>query len=215
MRLNWQGHTDFVLGIYEPEVINALRRFLRPGDCCIDVGAHIGYSTLLMSRFVGEHGRVVAYEPFPRNFAALQENLDLNQIRNTTLRRLALGEQRGELTLEYPTGEEFSSTPSACSYAVEGHRARISVPMDTLDAEMLRMRLSPHLVKIDVEGAELAVLRGARETLRQSRPLVLVEIHGWGRDQSDEVLKLIRNCGYRTERIGQRRREVFILAIPD
>jgi FkbM family methyltransferase len=215
MRLNWCGHTDFVLGIYEPEVTNTLRRFVRPGDCCIDVGAHIGYSTLVISRLVGEQGQVVAYEPFPDNFAVLQENMERNSIRNAVLRCLALGEQAGELVLEHATGEAPSSTPSAIGYAVEGPRAKISVGVDTLDAEVRRLRVAPRLVKIDVEGAELAVLRGARETLRKARPVVLVEIHDWGSNRSSEVLNLLRCCGYRVERIGQRRKEAFCLALPE
>jgi hypothetical protein len=76
-------------------------------------------------------------------------------------------------------------------------------------------QLNPDVIKIDVEGVELDVLRGATETLRKIRPRVLVEIHGWGDAMSEKVKELLANAGYTVSIVGRRGREAFCLALPN
>ncbi len=76
MWLNWQGGTDYVLGTYEPRAVEALRRYVKRRQFCIDVGAHLGYYAILMARFVQADGMVVAFEPFPGNFEGLKKMLN-------------------------------------------------------------------------------------------------------------------------------------------
>ncbi len=214
MRLSWQGHTTYALGAYEQEVIEVLRQDLRPGDTCLDVGGHLGYYCLLMARIVGPEGRVITFEPIQENFDVLKENIELNQAANVVLVNAALGESPGYVSLIRPNAEALSWTPSAQGYAVEGQQSASTVSVNTLDEYLLREGLRPSLIKIDVEGAELHVLRGAMETLQTIRPAVFVEIHGWGDATSREVLDLFSSIQYSVSILGTRGTEAFCRAVP-
>jgi FkbM family methyltransferase len=215
MRLSWQGHTECVLGIYEPSVIRSLQKHLRAGDTCFDVGSHVGYLAILMAHLVGPAGRVVAFEPVPETFETLQENILLNHLENVSLERTAVGEQEGTISLFCDSTQELSWTPSVAAYSMPGSDLRkLSVPVLSLDGYLRKSGLCPRLVKIDVEGAELAVLRGAREMLRLLRPVVLVEIHDLGPSHRMEVVKLLQSCNYAIEEMSTRDRETFCLAVP-
>ena len=215
MRLSWQGHTECVLGIYEPNVIHALQEHLRAGDTCLDVGSHVGYLTILMAHLVGPHGHVVGFEPVPETFETLRENVRLNNLENVQLECTAVGEQEGTLSLFCDSAQELSWTPSVAAYsAPHNDLTKISVPVHSLDGYLRTSGLHPNLVKIDVEGAELAVLRGARKMLREMRPVVLVEIHDLGPAHRADVLKLLDSCDYAVEEMATRGRETFCLAVP-
>jgi FkbM family methyltransferase len=215
MRLSWQAHTACVLGIYEPKVIGALREHLRVGDTCLDVGGHVGYLTLLMARLVGPGGRVVAFEPIPETFAALRENVSLNHLENVRLENTAVGEQEGMISLFCDAAQELSWTPSVSAHRVPGNQIKeISVPVLSLDSFLESSSLRPKLVKIDVEGAELEVLRGARKMLLEARPVVLVEIHDRGPDHQATVRQILDSCGYAVDDLDTREREIFCLAVP-
>ena len=215
MRLSWQAHTACVLGIYEPKVIRALQQHLRVGDTCLDVGGHVGYLTLLMARLVGPGGRVVAFEPVPETFEALRENVRLNGLENVTLECTAVGENQGMISLFCDAAQELSWTPSVSAYSVPGNNLKkIAVPVLSLDGYLESSALRPSLVKIDVEGAELAVLRGARRMLLEARPVVLVEIHDRGAGHRAEVMQILDACGYVVNELDTRERETFCVAVP-
>jgi FkbM family methyltransferase len=215
MRLSWQAHTECVLGIYEPRVITALQEHLRVGDTCFDVGGHVGYLTILMALLVGPRGRVVTFEPVPETFEALRENIRLNDLENVTLECTAVGEQEGAISLYCDADQELSWTPSVSAYGVPGnHQKKICVPVLSLDGYLENTALRPNVVKIDVEGEELSVLRGARRMLFEARPMVLVEIHDRGAGHRTEVMQFLDSCGYAANIIGTRQREAFCVAIP-
>jgi FkbM family methyltransferase len=210
MRLAWQSSTDMVLGSYELCVSDALRRELKFGDCCIDVGAHTGYHALLMSKIVGPAGMVVAFEPFPDSLRFLRENALLNSASNMKLENMAVGERYEELRLAFATEEELTMTPSVVDYAVKGRRGFLKVPTDSLDSYLHRLGRMPNLIQIDVEGAEMSVLRGAKTTLRCSRPKLLIEIHGWNTRNRDDIFTFLSSFGYNSESIGWRGNEGFV-----
>jgi FkbM family methyltransferase len=215
MRLSWQGHTECVLGIYEPNVIRVLQKHLRVGDTCLDVGGHVGYLTILMANLVGPSGCVVTFEPVPETFEVLRENVRLNGLANVRLERTAVGEQDGTISLFCDPSQELSWTPSVSAYSMPANNLRqIAAPVLSLDGYLQKAGLRPDLVKIDVEGAELAVLRGACRMLREARPVILVEVHDLGSGYRAEVENLLVCCSYTVERIATRGRETFCLAVP-
>lgn len=214
MHLDWQNATSNVLGTYEPEMIRALQLHVKPGDTCIDVGGNIGYVTLLMARLVGPNGHIVSFEPVPEIFQILEENVRLNCFKNTILERSAVGEGETTISLISPIGETFSTTASVVGYAVSGESKSITVPSTSLDNYVSRTGLRPTVVKIDVEGAELPVLRGARKILRQIRPILLVEIHDLGNEHKEKVLALLAECGYTMSDLGTMGRQEMHLALP-
>jgi len=181
-RINLGGSfLRYLTGDAEPEVQDALAALIQPGQAVYDVGANIGFFTMLCSRLAGPQGRVYAFEPIPANLATLRHNLALNDLSNVTIVEQALSSTTG-------SAEMFVSPWSAFhSLNVEGASKRsdhdlqagqISVQTVTLD-EFVKGEegRAPDLLKIDVEGAELIVLEGARETLRSCRPLLLCELH--------------------------------------
>jgi hypothetical protein len=88
------------------------------------------------------------------------------------------------------------------------------VPVLSLDGYLAHAALRPNLVKIDVEGAEWEVLRGAQRMLLEARPIVLVEIHDRGADHRTAVLQILDSCGYGVNMMGTRGRETFCVAVP-
>jgi FkbM family methyltransferase len=215
MRLNWQGHTPYILGTYEPEFLNALLQSVQPGDTCVDVGGNLGYYCLLMSNLVGPKGHVITFEPVAENLAVLKENIAVNEIKNVELVNTALGAQPGTISLIRSEPGSITSTPSVSGYAVEGEQSTTEVPVNTLDAYLEEKGWRPSVIKIDVEGAELEVLRGAVNTLHIARPTVLVEVHGWDLASSAEVREFFSNVGYQISLAGTRGHEAFCLAVPN
>jgi FkbM family methyltransferase len=160
-----------------------LRRVVRPGMVCLDVGAAGGAHLLLMARRVGPEGRVLGFEPRPGSLRALRRVVRLAGVADRTeLYRLALTDGEGELPLRIPIVPTRAHLPGTtvdlagtAAFANLPHR-RITVPTRRLDDVVEDAGLDRvDVVKIDVEGAELAALAGAGRTLDRFRPLVLAE----------------------------------------
>ena len=165
------------------------------GGAVFDVGANIGTYTLRYARIVGPKGRVVAFEPVPDNRRILSWNVNLNNLQNVTVRSEALGDFDGKARLNLSHG------PSAESFIVEVRKSgEIEVQVATLDSLKLD-RLD--LVKIDVEGAELSVLRGAKSTLKNLRPRMQIEVHAH-HDEICPVCNWLADLGYSTRLIHQK-----------
>jgi FkbM family methyltransferase len=191
-----------------------LRQYVRPGALCVDVGAHLGYFTILMARIAGPSGRVVAFEAFPDTFRTLEENIAMNRLENVVLEPRAVSDAPGTISLVFERRQRYSGTPSTVAYAVEGESDTLDVPAVSLDAYFRQLPGLPGLIKIDVEGAEFSVLSGARETLARTRQVLLVKIHGRESQRFDRVNGFLRDCGCRVTVLGMRKREAFCLAPP-
>lgn len=158
-------------GRYERAVQNAFEALVRRGDVVWDIGAHIGFFSLLASRLVGQSGRVVAFEPVDENRSRLEKNLSLNRAHNVALRSEAIGGEDGSAVL-HPHG---SSSMWTLGHGEASSASRV-VPCITLD-EVVRNTRPPTLIKVDAEDVELDVLRGARRLLSEHRPTVVIELH--------------------------------------
>jgi FkbM family methyltransferase len=153
-------------GLYQRELAALLRRRLRSNAVCVDGGAHIGVvSVLLASLCPG--GRVYAFEPVPETAAHLEHNLAANGIANVTVERLALYRDDGEIALD------FDESYPGGSHIGEGKCRVATIRLDSWVEARGLDRLD--LLKLDVEGAEPAVLDGAEETLRRFKPVTVVE----------------------------------------
>jgi FkbM family methyltransferase len=157
----------FVFQEYEPVTTRAFRELLRPGMTVIDVGAHIGYYSVLAGKLVGETGRVHAVEPSAENREILGQNIDLNRVRSVTLHPHAAGRERAR--------RAFHLTGSSDSHGFYPHPLTKTVRTIEIEAVPLdEMVHGPvHLVKVDVEGAEIEVLRGMRRILAENPELAL------------------------------------------
>jgi FkbM family methyltransferase len=155
---------------YEPAKHALIRRRLRPGMTFVDVGANKGDFTLLAARLVGNSGRVISIEPEPDNRSVLQRSIALNGYSNITVMPLALSDRDGTANLQIGS----TSGSHTLSPEFDGLRS-LSVPTRTLDAVVAEQRLaSVDMLKIDVQGLELPVLRGAAETLRANPQIIVL-----------------------------------------
>ncbi|MEM7111723.1 MAG: FkbM family methyltransferase [Chloroflexota bacterium] len=167
-------HLSYMLGRYEPHIVDVLAEHLEPGMVCYDVGAHIGYLSLTMSQLVGDEGKVISFEASPTNYPALKANIETNQMENMTAIHKAVSNQ--------PEMVRFATF----EYSLVGHIATDDTPADGKIEEVEAVSLDdcvfnqgfqpPDLIKIDVEGAEVKVFNGMLETLRFHRPVVLAEV---------------------------------------
>jgi FkbM family methyltransferase len=168
-----QGMSLILDGCWEPELTQRISATLKLGDVFVDVGANMGYYTLLASQAVGNDGLVVAFEPSRSNFQTLLKNLQSNPSGNVMVLNLALSDQDSIAKLwgspYFNTGvcslrgPDFAASPSDFALTPTTRLSNIG----SLKGLWPRVRL----MKVDVEGLELAVLRGAEEVLRESQNL--------------------------------------------
>jgi FkbM family methyltransferase len=172
MKNNFTSFAVAILGERDPNVMRFLRRWIRPGFVVCDVGANIGTYTIPLARLVGPAGHVVAFEPNRPTCACLRQNIRQNRLANVTVLRAAAGPESGVAGLVV-TEENFGEVHlSPDQTSPSGASAQVAVT--TIDAEVARLRL-PRVdyIKIDVEGFELAALRGASDTLANNPNLVV------------------------------------------
>jgi FkbM family methyltransferase len=181
IRVAWTDHVSkriLAAGYYEPETVALFHRFIQPGMVVLDIGAHIGQYTLVASRLVGQSGGVHSFEPDPDTFAWLRGNCRRNKLANVTLNRLALSDVSEMRTFYFATTSDIGSNSLAEPKNFSGRKSE--VPCVRLDDYLQRRGITRvHLVKMDVEGAELGVLRGG-ESLFSSpdRPILILEFEG-------------------------------------
>jgi FkbM family methyltransferase len=166
----------WVFDSYEPATTFVFERVVAAGNVVADVGAHWGYFTLLAATLCGEAGRVIAFEPYPRNVSILTKNVRANRLSNIDIVPGAVTDREGfaDLFLSHDTsGNSLISVPPGAKL-VPGRCDRLAVRTLALDDFFASARCTPTLVKIDIEGGELAALDGMRELIRKTRDLALI-----------------------------------------
>lgn len=180
------------LGSYEYDKQVLFEKIVTEGSIVFDVGAHVGFYTLLASVLVGPKGRVFAFEPFPANFSYLKQHLRLNHITNVTAIAAAVSDSAGTAYFENGTHSSQSHL------ALQGS---LQVETLTLDDLIERGQVSPpDYIKIDVEGAEMLVLSGARALLAKHHPTIFLATHG--PELHQQCCQFLSNLGYQLNYIG-------------
>lgn len=196
----------YLFGYFECETVNAYRRLLKPGDTVLDIGANIGAHTLPLARCVSPAGKVIAFEPTAYAYNKLRQNVSLNP----PLAGLIQAEQimlvDSEETQVKPQLYSSWQIHNAVANTHPKHGGRL---MDTtgacnmtLDRFVAEHKLGDiSLIKMDVDGHECQVLRGARELLRRDKPILLMEIMPYGLEEAgaslDEFLAIVSAHGYK------------------
>lgn len=178
-------------GTYEPEQTALFLDRVGPGDVVLDLGAHIGYYTLLASGLVGPAGRVYAFEPHPRNAWYLRRHMKMNRCGNVEVLERAAYDRRGTVPFEFGSGSGTGRVSDA---------GPISVRTVRLDEFVAERGISPTVVKVDVEGGERPVLQGGMEMLRRDRPLLFLSTHG--EQHAASCRTLLAMLGYRMLPVG-------------
>jgi FkbM family methyltransferase len=221
--IGWSIH---FFGAYEPEVRAEIRRRLRPGDTAIDVGANAGWHTLLMACRVGSGGRVVAVEPNPSSRERLEHAIAINRLTNVRVDSRALADREGSRRFEAPpaghvwdgTGRLTADDVGSGFSRIEASEKSSVVSVTTIDALAAEHSLDRvALIKIDVEGWEPAVLRGAATVLRTSRPALIFEYDPAYVERSgaggDELVTWLRDFGYRLHVLRPRGAPLRVVAL--
>jgi FkbM family methyltransferase len=160
-------------GCYEPDTMEFIRSYLRPGMVFLDVGAHVGQYTLVASGLVGSQGRAHAFEPHPLLYEALRRNVARNHCTNVVVNGTAVCASDGDSELVLATADNYGASSLAAGGADSGARSHVrSVTLDSYVRMEGMSRID--LIKIDIEGGELAALMGAGGVLRDHWDVALV-----------------------------------------
>jgi FkbM family methyltransferase len=182
------------LGSYELHKQLQVARAIVPGMTVYDIGANVGFYSLLASVLVGPSGKVHAFEPVPRNFDILRQHLRINGAQNVVANRLAIASSSGF--------RSFSTGGDYCMGHLADH-GQFQVQTSTLDSYIGDTEPQPPaIVKIDVEGAEVEVLEGAHQFLLKRHPIVFLATHGQVAHR--ECCRLLESAGYSLKSLDAR-----------
>lgn len=185
---------------HEPITTKLFSKELYEGMTCLDVGSNIGYYVLLESRLVGDTGRIISIEPSPTNFKYLEKNLALQNNHNVECYNFAAGDKEGKVRFF------VNNKSNGCKVLREGQvhphedlGTIIEVPVRTLDNLVDELELSRlDLIRMDVEGYELHILKGMKQILKKFQPQIQLELHKrqLGIDGTKEFFEIIQELGY-------------------
>lgn len=195
-----EGNVLVSKGFFELNLFNFFLNFIKEGDVVVDIGAHVGSYTKLSSRLVGDSGKVYAFEPTPRTFKTLWENTryDKNIITNNFA---LLDEERNISFEDYgPKYSYFNGFKKRTDKEVSLLESKkIEVQAITLDNYFLKNKIDRcDFIKIDAEGAESLILKGASNVLGNIKPVISIEVGGgmeWLKNNQDSI-EILLSKGY-------------------
>ncbi|MEO6536131.1 MAG: FkbM family methyltransferase [Candidatus Paceibacterota bacterium] len=197
-----EGNTFLYYGYCEANLANFFLRYIREDMICIDIGAHVGYYSMLFSELVGANGNVHSFEPTPWTFTILTENT--KELKNVTINNLAVSDTEAVLEFaDYGPGYGAYNTAHADGAAgLGGHAAHATqVRSVTLDSYCSKANIHPDVIKIDAEGFEFHILSGMRAMLalgNLARPVLTLEVAGgqsW-KENREQSLDFLSNHAY-------------------
>ena len=192
LMINAKGcNPGFLFGTSEPLEQELVKSLLCDGDVFYDIGANAGFYCLLGARFVGNSGTVYGFEPTPKLADRIRENAKLNLFENIVVVESAVGAIDG--SVEFCIDGELSVQNSIALSSSVGKT--LTVPCTTIDSYAMTHKL-PTLLLIDVEGAEIDVLRGGLKTIRNCKPAIMVEVHWLGKAFVDFYETELQTLGY-------------------
>lgn len=197
--------SSFLAGTYESDQTALFEQMLMEGDIVLDLGAHVGYYTVLASVLVGDTGQVIAFEPEPENLYFLHRHVKLNKCDNVTVIEACVADSSGECT--------FRREGTGTGHIDEA--GALTVPVLSLDELLADGAIPrPDYMKIDVEGAELRVLQGACQLIADARPTIFLSVHG--EQLRDDCSQFLKARGYQLRPIVIRESSAApeILAVP-
>lgn len=188
------GEHGYWLGSYEIHKRRAFEKEIKPHVVVYDIGANVGFYSILAAQLAGEKGKVYAFEPLNRNVEYIRRHARLNKMKNIEVFEAAVSDQSGEalfdLGVSIATGHLSES-------------GSVKVPLVCLDDMVSTGDILPaDIMKVDVEGAEYAALQGAQRLIEEHRPIIFLDTHG--RDVHDLTIKLLTSYGYQFEILDNR-----------
>ncbi len=155
-------------GVYELGTLTVLQSLLKQGDVFVDVGANIGFLSLAGAYKVGKEGKVYAFEPVPDTFEMLKINKTINQFAQIKLTQVALGNKEKEETI-------YSETENRGGASIINHTSKKGIKIKVKRLDDINIIEKINIIKIDVEGFEFEVLKGAEKTIKKDKPVLIIE----------------------------------------
>jgi FkbM family methyltransferase len=190
-------------GLYQEDVLLTLQNLVHPGDCVVDVGGHHGLMAVIAAKAAGPQGLVVSFEPNPVARRIFLENCELNGVPNIRLEPLALSDGIGDAKFYVQKGAVSWNSSFYDNFASQHGRdeiEQIEVNMTTLDAYAADRALKPAFIKIDAEGSEFLILRGAMKTIQKHNPFISMEFNPesarTANTSVEEMQTVLQNAGY-------------------
>jgi FkbM family methyltransferase len=201
----------FWLGYYNWDIVTIMDSKLRPGMTVVDIGANIGEITLTAAKRVGPEGHVFAFEPSNEIATTLEFNIKRNNLGNVRVVRQALSDYSGEADLYESCGQNSDNSENfglGSLYSADSNQKPVQkISVTTLDEFVEKNKIDRiDLIKIDIEGAELPCLKGAKNSISRFNPLLIIEIqaatsHAAGY-RPEEILSLLKEMNYFSQKIG-------------
>lgn len=175
ININTKNYIDaciYYLGDYEPNLKIHFKRLIKENDTVLDIGANIGFHTLYFAELTGVNGKIIAFEPIPINFAALENNISLNNFPQIVSVNKAMGNTNSQMNVHV---DKQTQNPGAFSLFEHGVKNTIIECVKGDDYLRENNTKKVDFIKLDVEGFELEVLKGLAETIKQSNPIIIFE----------------------------------------
>jgi FkbM family methyltransferase len=181
----------YALGTFKPDLQSFLSSAVKQGSVFYDIGANVGFFSLLAARLVGPQGRVFSFEPLPENVLKLHKNVARNQFHNVQILPLALGATNEEQMFQVSERPTWGKLRSVGSDTPDKYLTDIKVTVRRLDDLLGEGQIAaPDFMKLDVEGAEVEIVQGAAETLSRHGPILMIELHGTGNLLTQTLAKI-------------------------
>jgi FkbM family methyltransferase len=212
MKLELQSEKDYWLATYEPELQAAIYDLTQPGQIIFDLGANIGFISLLFADRVGSNGHVYAFEALPDNVTRLQQNVDLNEFQDrvTVIQTAVLDRSRQANFLVGPS-HGTGKVEGAIGRTTLKYGSSIQVPGISIDEFVYQCENPvPDIIKIDIEGGEIFALLGMQQLLNEHNPIVFLELHG--PEAARKSWELLSEKKYRICEMTQNYDQVFDVA---
>jgi len=184
-------------GVYDPLETEIIKKTLKKGDIAVDIGANIGYYTLLFAKLVGETGKVFAFEPEPSNVELIKKNIAINWHRNVVVEQKAISDKSGKIKL-YSNGSVLAIQNSSNPHKTNRH---VLVDAVSLDDYFKKRRKRIDFIKMDIEGAEYLALKSMRSLLEKNEKIkMIIEFSPCflknAGAKPEEYLELLKNYGF-------------------
>lgn len=189
-------------GDFEPGETELLKSLAGPESVIADIGANVGWYSVQLGR-IASKGRVIAFEPMPSTAAYLRRNLVLNGVENVEVYECGLAEAGGEANFFYQV--QSTGASSAVDLIGDGHAVGVAVQIRRMD-DVLAAEPRIDLMKCDVEGGELGVLRGGRQTIERTKPVIFIEmLRKWSARfgyHPNDIIAFLGELGYECFAVG-------------
>lgn len=223
IQLNMKAEKSRWQGTYEPELEQALIKYVKPGMVAYDVGANIGYVSLWLSKFVGSEGLVYSFEPLPNNADRIRKNVELNELTNVVLTEAAVIDHEKPVTFYEHESVGMGKAEGSAGRDDQQYKRSFEVNGISLDSFVFQSkRQKPSIVKVDIEGGEVLALPGMVRVLRECRPILMLELHG---PESEQVAwQILNSNNYSLHAMGDDEHELrdiselkwkaYVIALP-